>query len=56
MRVQHGLDFRRVDILSKANDQFLGSAYDKQIAVLQSGKFAGVEPSIRIVIPKRSVF
>jgi len=56
MRVQHRLDFRRVYILPKANDQFLGSAYDKQIAVLQSGKVAGVEPSIRIVIPKRSVF
>src|ERR1022692_974571 len=30
MCVQHCLDLRRVDVLAKANDQFLGSANDKR--------------------------
>src|SRR5579863_603616 len=48
MRVQHRFHFRRVDILSKANDQLLGASNNKQISVFHTGKVAGVEPSLGI--------
>src|ERR1039458_3846196 len=48
MRVQNSFNFRRVDILTKAHDQFLGSANDKEVSVLQTGKVPGVEPSLGI--------
>jgi hypothetical protein len=48
MRVQHRLDFGRVDVLSEPNDQFFGSADDEKISVFEAGKIAGVEPSFSI--------
>jgi hypothetical protein len=49
MRVQHSLNFSWVDILSKANDQFLGSSNDKQISVFEASKIAGIEPSFSLI-------
>src|ERR1039457_3557618 len=48
MRVQNRFDLHRVDILSEADDQFLGSANDKKRAVLKTGKVTCVEPSLSI--------
>ena len=48
MRVQNRFDFHRVDILSEANDQFLGSANDKKRAVFKTGKVTSVEPPLSI--------
>jgi hypothetical protein len=46
--VQHGFHFGGINILSEANDQFLGSADDEKISVFEPGKIAGVEPSFWI--------
>jgi hypothetical protein len=46
--VQYGLNFGRVDILSKPNDQFFGSAHDEKISVFEAGKITSVEPTVWI--------
>ena len=38
MRVQNRFDFRRIDILAEANNQFFGSANDKKRSILLPGK------------------
>src|SRR5579863_2271189 len=48
MRVQYRLNFGRVDILSEADDQFLGSANDEEISVFQASQVARVKPSVGI--------
>src|SRR5277367_982391 len=48
MRVQYGLHFGRVDIQPKADDQFFGSADDKEISFLKASKVTGVKPSLMI--------
>jgi hypothetical protein len=45
MRIQHCLDFRRIDIFPETDDQFLGPANDEKISVFETSKIAGVEPS-----------
>jgi len=41
-------DLGGIDIFSEANDQFPGSADDKEISVFQTNQIAGVEPSLGI--------
>src|ERR1700723_698328 len=48
MRVQNRFNFRWVDVLSEANDQFLASTNDEEISVLEAGQVARVEPSLGI--------
>src|SRR5258708_40096650 len=48
MSVQHRLDFRRVDIEPKADDELLRAPDDEEVAVLEAREVAGVDPSFRI--------
>src|ERR1700722_12545238 len=48
MCVQHGLNFRWVNVLSKPDDQFLRTANDEKISLLETSEVPRVEPSLRV--------
>src|SRR5882757_9955611 len=48
VRIEHGLDFRRIDVETRADDHFLGAADDIKAIAVEPREVAGIEPALRI--------
>jgi len=48
VRIEHGLDFRRIDVETRADDHFLGAADDIEAIAVEAREVAGIEPALRI--------
>jgi len=48
MRIEDGFDFGGIDVETEADDQVLGAADDKEMAIAELGEVAGVEPTFAV--------
>src|ERR1700691_4868483 len=48
MGIQNGLNFSRVDVETKADDEILGASDNEEKPILKAGKIAGVKPAFGI--------